>query len=69
MGLLSPVGISARTAPQGNENGWSLEFTKSVSEKHDKTANVDAVSSAAKIEIGDFVINTIERTATVKART
>jgi DNA-binding response OmpR family regulator len=31
-----------------------------------KPANVDAVPSAAKIEIGDFVINTIERTATVQ---
>jgi DNA-binding response OmpR family regulator len=31
-----------------------------------KPANVDSVLSAAKIEIGDFVINTIERTATVQ---
>jgi len=31
-----------------------------------KPANVDAVSPTAKIEIGDFVINTIDRTATVQ---
>jgi DNA-binding response OmpR family regulator len=43
---------------------WSLRrvFRKSTT----KPANVDAVPSAAKIEIGDFVINTIERTATVQ---
>jgi hypothetical protein len=38
MGLLSTVDSSARTAPQGNENGCNLEFTKSISEKHDKTS-------------------------------
>jgi hypothetical protein len=38
VGLLSPVDSSSGTAPQGNENGWNLEFTKSVSEKHDKTS-------------------------------
>lgn len=31
-----------------------------------KPATVDAAPSAATIEIGDFVINTIERTATVQ---
>ena len=38
MGLLSPAD---RREPllKGNENGWNLEFTKSVSEKHDKTSN------------------------------
>ena len=43
---------------------WSLQklFTKSAT----KPANVDAPPASATIEIGDFVINTIERTATVQ---
>ena len=43
---------------------WGLRrvFRKSTA----KPANVEAVPSAATIEIGDFVINTIERTATLR---
>ena len=43
---------------------WSLRklFTKSAT----KPANVDAPPASATIEMGDFVINTIERTATVQ---
>lgn len=37
-------------------------FTKSAT----KPAHIDAAPSSATIEIGDFVINTIERTATVQ---
>jgi two-component system, OmpR family, KDP operon response regulator KdpE len=43
---------------------WSLRrvFRKNTT----KPANVNAARSPAKIEIGDFVINMIERTATVQ---